>query len=34
MAGLQPDTLSFVVAIQIGAQAAWQVNDPAALTAH
>ncbi len=30
-----PDTLSFVVAIdgQIGAPAAWQVNDPAALTA-
>ena len=30
-----PDTLSFVVAIddQIGAPAAWQLNDPAALTA-
>jgi hypothetical protein len=30
-----PDTLSFVVAIddQVGAPAAWQVNDPAALTA-
>jgi putative restriction endonuclease len=30
-----PDTLSFVVAIddQIGAPVAWQVNDPAALTA-
>jgi len=30
-----PDTLSFVVAIddQIGAPAAWQVNDPALLTA-
>jgi hypothetical protein len=30
-----PDTLSFVVAIddQVGAPAAWRVNDPAALTA-